>query len=831
MENHLDINSEPFLTSPFGDQFLFSVNRNSFSKMGRMELYDAYFGVDYFKENNLYLIVGTDSGNLVNYFLKKGVPEGSRIVFLELPEVLKRLPEVLDMEGLPENMAVETIDSAGNTLKEFQLINYIFANRSLILKTMCTTDAFRPEYYELYLKIKTDLQEAIFTTRANLGDRLFMVRQLENLAENRVSTENIRNKFTDKTGIILAVGPSLEEAIPWVKENRDTMVVIAVSRAARKLYEAELVPDFIVTMDPSELSFDVSREMLHFFHKTVFIYGKHSTPLLLSQWRGRSLYLGDRFPWKTPLNLKTFGIAGPTVTQSALQAALEMGFNRILLAGVDLCFSREGYAYSSSVAGREKGTIIGDVPGGVETNGGWRAGTLLPYLVGARITEKLAIQAKRQDCEIINIAAGAMKMAGIDYTPPNELKLAPQMESVEKILAAHLPPDSSKERLAHYQDIEAELSRARSAVDSIGKLADEALQANINMFDPRKAGKRANFKRQMDEIEKKISEEFGDFPRVLKAFGILRFLRIIEPGQTDWSDERIEKTAQHYYEAYKTTTDQFIELIDRMLQRLKSRTMEETIDGDFNIFADQWEQDRQFGRALLWKNRNPSAYANLDAEGQKRLSRLETRFEKIMALEEDLSRVKAAPKVELSEIRAKTLVAFRQGQPEGLEMLANGLRGHEDSAAPALTALAQGYQAELQGNLELAFSHYQEVIDSGQATLTEDALARVAAISTNKKDYQTLKMALECLAGLNPSYAIQYGDLLWLLGDKKQTLDVYADYLEKIPGDIRALLQLGKYYLDLGAPEAARTAYEFVLEQSPGNHTAKTLLAALEQPS
>lgn len=300
MDNDFENTLEPFLTSAFGDRFLFSVNRNLFAKMSADQVYENFFGKGYFKEEHFYLIVGTDSGALINYFLRKGVPEGSRILFVELPDVLERIAEVVDLKNLGPFLAVVDATTLSDKLDAFDLRKYIFADRMVILKALCTKDAFRPDYYELYLKIKTDLQEAIFATRANLGERYFIVKQLENVAESRVSSECLRGKFIGKTAVLLAVGPSLDEAIPWVKKHRESLVVIAVSRAARKLYHAGLPPHIIVTIDPSDASFDMSREMLHFFKDSVFLYGKHSTPLLTGQWRGRKLYMGERFPWETP---------------------------------------------------------------------------------------------------------------------------------------------------------------------------------------------------------------------------------------------------------------------------------------------------------------------------------------------------------------------------------------------------------------------------------------------------------------------------------------------------------------------------------------------------
>jgi tetratricopeptide (TPR) repeat protein len=160
-----------------------------------------------------------------------------------------------------------------------------------------------------------------------------------------------------------------------------------------------------------------------------------------------------------------------------------------------------------------------------------------------------------------------------------------------------------------------------------------------------------------------------------------------------------------------------------------------------------------------------------------------------------------------------------------------GLSQKQEPIAACLANLAEGYRAELQGQVKEALDFYQKVIDGGHTALVEDALVRIVVLAKDGQDYGMLKLALECLTGLSPIYSPQYADLLWLLGEQHAALDVYADYLEKIPGDFRALLQLSRYYLALGSPEAARTALQLVLDQDPGNQTAQCELAKLNPAS
>lgn len=830
MENLVDDTLGPFMINAFGEKFLYPVNRDSYRKMSSDQIYNDFFGRDFFKDDMLYLIVGTDSGLLIHYLQRRNLPEGTRVVFLELPEVLNRLSETIDLETLDPRIAVATLQTVNEKFEDFRLLDYVYANRALILKGLCVVDAFLPEYFDLFQKIKADLEEAIFTTRNNLGDRRFMLRQLECLAENRISSACLKGQFAGKTAVLMAVGPSLDEIIPWAKAHRDEVVILAVSRAARRLYREGLAPHIIYTMDPTDLSFDVSRETLHFFRDSLFIYYKHATPLLSAQWRGKGLFLGPRFPWDTDLNVPTMGIAGPTITQGILQNVVEMGFSRVILGGVDLCFSREGYVYSSSVMGREKGVLVGDIPGGVETNGGWRAGTLHPYLVGARTMARLALLAGQKGCRVETVSAGAMKISGIDYVPLETLVLSPQEQSSDEILARCVSTDDREERQAHYRAMLGEVNRAQRTVAAIQRLAEKALEANRKMFDPAAPKPREVYTRRMDRIEKRINGA-AIFPITLKKFGIMRFLKIVRPNRDpeDWSEEDMEKTGRLYYQAYVETAREFLPLLGRAEKRLRCRAMEEEIDFDFDRMADQWEKDLQFGRCLVWRDRNPEAFARLTQVERARFAELEARFERIMALEEDLSQDKVVPKADYRLLRAKAKAAFGQGNTDALAILAAGQEEKSDPRAVSLMALANGYAAELSGDLEDAFVRYREVIDAGHPVFSEDALVRVATLAGASRDHATLKLAFECLAGLNHMYAPKYADLLWLLGERPQALDVCAGYLEKMPGDTTMLVQLAEYYREMDAPEAAVATLGFVLEKDPTHATARALLERVEK--
>lgn len=819
---------EPFLENQFGDTFLYSVNRKSFQKMGAEEVYGEFYGKEFFKKNTLYLVVGTDSGLLVKHITKTGIPDGARFIFLELPEILERLSETLNFTDLPEEIAILALENLNDQLAKFNVNDYIYSDKGLLVKSLCATDCSLPEYHELYDTLRSEWEVAITRTRNNLGGRRFSIRQLENLAETRVPASIVKDLFKGKAAVLLGVGPSLDDFLPWVKANRHQVVVIAVSRASKRLMQEKLAPDLVFSIDPTLFSFDVSREMLHFWEQSVFVYCNHASPPLVGQWPGKSLYLGPRFPWDTPLNVETFPIPGPTVTQVALQTAIEMGFSQIILGGVDLCFSREGYIYGKVTKGREKGPTVGNIKGGVETNGGWKAETIHAFLQAAEVTGRMAGQALQRNCSIYNIAAGAIKIPNVKFCPVEDIVFDPLTRPAMEILNDALPEDTCETRSDHYKAILDELLRAKRDLTHIKTLAEEGLEANDGLFGRNGRAPDFRYKRKMDRVEKKLDEDFGAFTHFLKRFGVLRFLRIVQPNMDKWTDEGIERTGRLYYEAFHETAREMLELLEKSEKRLRVRLEEEAKCPDISPLIDQWRQDRQYGRGWVWKLKNQEKYEALSARAKTDLAELEVKFRKIMALEENLSPDSEPKKIDPTEVRANARSLFKRRDARALKILEQGIVDKEGDELKPLVYLIAGFLAELENDPEQALDAYKWLVAEEKHSVLEDALIRIADISMQRKDNQHVLLALECLAGLNPLYAPKYADLLWCLGHKQQTLEVYAEYLGKAPGDLISMLRLGKYYLELGSREGARMAIDYVLKKDPDNSSARTLQEGLE---
>jgi len=324
-----------------------------------------------------------------------------------------------------------------------------------------------------------------------------------------------------------------------------------------------------------------------------------------------------------------------------------------------------------------------------------------------------------------------------------------------------------------------------------------------------------------------LNKRSKDFVPLVKKFGIRNFLRIIRPGEENGYIEDTDRInrLEIYYKTYVDSTKTLIGLIEDAEQRVRVRLEEEKCEPDMDLLLHQWKNDHQPGRYLVWKERNHSAEKQAVLSHGKALKGLKDEFQQILEEKETAHMRLMRKKINLSGVRSKASTLFLKQDIDELEQQAERLFHNTEPEAKSLLCLSRGYLAELHGNREAALEAYQGLMseDTDEPVL-EDALRRIAFICIDNRDMGNAVAALQCLARLSPGYAPQYADALKLIGDEQGAAGVYSDYLQKVPDDLGTMLKLGKLYKDMHANEAARMAFNYVLERDPENGAAKAML-------
>lgn len=810
----------PIKINTFGEKYFYNLNRDSFDKISSQALFDAKFSDKLFQANSLNIIIGTDSGLLPLYLLQKGLAKGTRYIFIEPAFILEQLVNHQLLEELDPSIACITLEQWEEQTQLFKMQDYFYINSVRSFNSFCAEDDNCNAYAELSWHIAEVLAQCHWNINMTLGNETFTSRQIANLADNLLPAKLLTNSFQGKTVVLLAGGPSLDEALPWVQTHRQHLVVFSVSRISRQLKNVGIEPDFIFSVDPTELSFDISKEMLTFSRRPVFIYSYHTIPLLVSQWQGLGLYLGARVAWKSALNHDNISGAGPTVTNTALSVAHSFGFKRIILAGVDLCFTRDGYTHANGSDEQIAGPRFNLTSLQVETNGDFMAPTGCDLLAAIKI---LAMQAKvltATGCQIINPSVNAAKVNGISHIPLADIRLDDEAVDVSSIVAKKV--SASIHRFCDYPAILSELHRVQFQINAILRLAKNALAINESMYNAQGAIENYKDKRELDKIEKKLNRDHRQYSKLVKRFGIRSFLKITKPfTDEDWSAEEAKDMGNAYYEAYRDGAVALLKLFNDVIERVRSRQQETGDTPDFTLLLSQWRKDRSFGRAKLWRQNH--ADADIPACVQAELDDLEKLFTEVLNKKDTVHMARAKSYTSFSMLKKRAALLFKHQKTQELADLLAGLDKHEEQAAAVpYVHLINGYLAELQDDNETAISAYHNIIESEDSPLLEEALLRIAAISIGTNDINDTNayLSLQCLSQLNPFYLPFYAEIVNLRGDALAAMDVYHEYINRFPEDALAQMKLTALYMENKSYDAAELMLDYILTKTPDSKSA-----------
>ncbi|MDI6735384.1 MAG: DUF115 domain-containing protein [bacterium] len=212
-----------------------------------------------------------------------------------------------------------------------------------------------PEYYK---EIKELLEESSIIARQNLATlmtnaTLWQDQILTNLPViiKCQAIKTLFGKFSNIPTIIVSAGPSLDKNVAYLKYAKDKALIMCVDTALRTLFNHEIKPDIVVSIDASTKNYnyylkdlDVSDiylmsgpavypETITSFVPNVFVSG-FGHPLLT--WI--EAFIGERG------NIKL----GGSVSTAAFDIARRCGSNPIILIGQDLAYT-DDKIYTSGV--------------------------------------------------------------------------------------------------------------------------------------------------------------------------------------------------------------------------------------------------------------------------------------------------------------------------------------------------------------------------------------------------------------------------------------------------------------------------------------------------
>jgi len=535
------------------------------------------------EESTLFIIIGSDAGIFPSSLNKFNTPDGTRYLFIEPDSKFENAAK--NYKRAEQNKSFITNESSWReALIELKADHYIYSDRINFLKSIEAATSNDEEYNALSESISNKIIELVRGIKIQNEQLLFLQNRLINIVDLIQPAQFLENKGKG-TALILGAGPSLDELIPWIKKHQHQVTIISISRIYQQLSYEGIEPDIIVSVDPQPINYSQSKAFLA-SKKSIFIHSPYVSPQLLAQWNGSSLYLDEQFPWQHKNNVANIQVMQPTVSHAAVNIAVKMRFDQILLAGIDLCYFNTGQTHSNATTH----DAIDKVHEQVTTYKGEKATTGLMMQVGIK---NLSDMIKGFEGNVYNLSENAAIVPGIklNKTPelPNQKCTLPEINKLD-----------NKGKLTHLRFIQKEISKARLKFAELHKLSREAIKLNL---DPDKLNSLDKFEKnqvKIDNIENKINNKYKAYIELVRVIIAKDFLALLKQS------DRVEKShaERHqwigeYYAAYSKGSSLILDAIEATQNNLQARLCEISKPTDLESHIKYWQQKDILGRSCI----------------------------------------------------------------------------------------------------------------------------------------------------------------------------------------------------------------------------------------
>jgi len=182
---------------------------------------------------------------------------------------------------------------------------------------------------------------------------LSLLHATQNLdAKYPLCTKLAENLPEDSVAFVIGSGPSLDELLPLIEENKDRAIIVSCGTALTVLARKGIKPDFHVEIERTDLTYEFMADPKHReFIKDIplllipaippGVFPLSNRPLMLLKYVDAGTQLTDID------NAYPRFSTGPTVTNCGTDFCLRMGIRKIYLAGVDMGYPNEGPHHST----------------------------------------------------------------------------------------------------------------------------------------------------------------------------------------------------------------------------------------------------------------------------------------------------------------------------------------------------------------------------------------------------------------------------------------------------------------------------------------------------
>jgi len=168
----------------------------------------------------------------------------------------------------------------------------------------------------------------------------------------------------DKKVILIGAGPSLDHYIDWIYEYQDKFIIICVDVIVKKLEKNKIIPDIVVSIDPSHRCGDyINTDDPQYLKNSAVIFMTQQDQYTLDIAKNYNKYLSQSVPI-----VEELGYLGtvPNVGTYSLSIAYFAGANEMYFIGNDAAFNQEtGDRYSKDSSWYVKDIVEDNIPKGM----------------------------------------------------------------------------------------------------------------------------------------------------------------------------------------------------------------------------------------------------------------------------------------------------------------------------------------------------------------------------------------------------------------------------------------------------------------------------------
>ncbi len=278
-------------------------------------------------------------------------PQGEAVIIEAQPELFLRALTARDYRPLFKNK-ISLLIGLNETDLSAALSPLIERTDVIVPLVPITQNA--PEYYSFVkelIKNERSRKQVNSTTVKRFGRRW-----VRNLARNidtigaASSLNRLENLLEAVPALVIAAGPTLDAALPYLKQLQQRMVMIATDTSLRALARFGIAPDFAVVVDPQYWN---SRHLDALDLRNTILISESATHPNVFRNSYRALFFsGSVFPLGSFLEPQEEAPhklgAGGSVTTTAWDFARFIGAERIYLSGLDLGFPEKRTHYRGS---------------------------------------------------------------------------------------------------------------------------------------------------------------------------------------------------------------------------------------------------------------------------------------------------------------------------------------------------------------------------------------------------------------------------------------------------------------------------------------------------